>query len=88
MSELLHIALVAEGPTDRIVLEAVIKAILNNRPFVLNQLQPEGSLAFGELGAGWSGVYRWCKQSVKRGSGRLSNDRLVFNLYDILILHP
>lgn len=57
MSDPLHIALVVEGPTDRIVIEAVLKAMLRDRAFVITQLQPEGSVAFGGLGAGWVGVY-------------------------------
>jgi len=86
MSEPLYIALVAEGPTDRIVIESVIKAVLNDRTFVLKLLQPEDSLSFGALGGGWSGVYHWCKQSAKRGSGLISKD-FFFDYYDILILH-
>lgn len=57
------------------------------RSFLLLQLQPEESLAFGPLGSGWPGVYRWCKQSCKRGGGRLSGDSLVFTQYDLLFLH-
>ncbi len=87
MSEPLRVALVAEGPTDRIVLDAALRAMLDQRPFILKQLHPEGSSVFNELGTGWVGVYRWCKQSARRGGGRLSSDRLVFNSYDILILH-
>lgn len=85
MSEPLRLALVAEGPTDRIVIDAAISRILDERPFILIQLHPEGSLAFGPLGGGWGGVYRWCKQAVTRG-GLLSNDPL-FLAYDLLILH-
>ncbi len=87
MSELLRIALVAEGPTDRIVIESGLRAFLSGRSFVLNQLQPEGSLAFGNRGSGWTGVYRWCKQAAKRGGGRLGEDALLFQNYHILILH-
>ena len=87
MSDPLRIALVAEGPTDGVVIEAALKAILGERPFVLTQLQPEGSLAFGALGAGWVGVYRWSRQSSGRGKGRLQNDALLFQTYDLLILH-
>ena len=64
MSDRLRIALVAEGSTDRVVIEAALRFILGSRPFVLNQLQPVGSVAFGPMGAGWSGVYRWCQQAV------------------------
>jgi hypothetical protein len=85
MSEPLRLALVAEGPTDRAVIDAALSKILDKRPFILIQLQPEGSLAFGPLGTGWGGVYRWCKQAVAR-DGALSNDPL-FLSYDLLILH-
>lgn len=87
MSDPVRIALVAEGPTDRIVIEAAIRSMLGERPFVLRQLQPEESVAFGPLGTGWGGVYRWCKDSARRGHGRLSGDALVSIGYDMLVLH-
>jgi hypothetical protein len=87
MSEPLRVALVAEGPTDRTVIRSALKAVLGERPFVLNQLQPEESLAFGPLGTGWSGVYRWCKAAAKEGAGRLAGNALPFLLHDILVLH-
>jgi hypothetical protein len=87
MSDPLRIALVAEGPTDKIVIEAALKSILDDRSFILKQLQPEGSLAFGPLGSGWTGVYRWCRQASQRGQGWLSRDALLFAAYDLLILH-
>lgn len=86
MSEL-RVALVAEGPTDGIVVGAALTAILGDRPYVLTQLQPEGSVVFGSIGPGWVGAYRWCKQSASRGAGRLSGDTMVFQNFDILILH-
>ncbi len=87
MSEPLRVAVVAEGPTDGIVIRAALAAILPDRPFVPVQLQPEGSLAFGSTGGGWSGVYRWCKQAVRRGSGRLSGDLLTLGRFDIVVIH-
>lgn len=87
MSDPLRIALVAEGPTDGVVIESALRSILDERPFVLKQIFPEGSTSFGELGTGWIGVYRWCRQSAKRGAGALSNDKLVFQNFDLLILH-
>ena len=39
----LRIALVAEGPTDFVIIEAALKAILPGA-FILTQLQPEASL--------------------------------------------
>src|SRR5205085_10570829 len=87
MSDPLRIALVAEGPTDGVVIEAALRSMLSERPFVLTQIFPEGSISFGQLGTGWAGVYRWCHQSAKRGNGRLQGDALVFQNYDLLILH-
>ena len=86
MSEPLRIALVAEGPTDGIVIEAALQAILYKRSFILKQIFPEGSDTFGEMGTGWAGVYRWCRQSARRG-GALSGDALLFQNYDLLVLH-
>lgn len=86
ISEPLRIALVAEGPTDKIVIQAAVTQLLGDRHFVLQQLQPEESLAFGPLGTGWGGVYQWCRQAVKRAGGQLRNDPL-FHSYDMLILH-
>lgn len=83
----MRLGLVAEGPTDRIVIEAAVRAILADRRFVLTQLQPEQSAAFGPLGTGWAGVLRWCEQSAARGKGRLHDDALAFAVQDILILH-
>lgn len=87
MSDALRVALVAEGPTDRVVVQAALSVVLSGRSFVLTQLQPEGSVAFGRLGSGWTGIYRWCKQAAARGSGRLSGDALLFGNYNLLVLH-
>ena len=86
MSDRVRIAWVAEGPTDRIVIEAAIRSMLGGRPFVLHQIQPEQSAAFGRTGAGWGGVYRWCKGARQRGGGRLSSDALAYFDRDLLIL--
>lgn len=86
MSDPLRIALVAEGPTDRIVIEAAVSCLLRPRSFILKQLHPEASAAFGPLGPGWAGVYRWCRQAVQRATGSLRQDPL-FASYDVLVLH-
>jgi hypothetical protein len=83
----LNIALIAEGKTDFIVLEAALKAIID-RPFVLNLLQPETSDAFGGAGAhggGWGGVYRWCRQLVSMGCAVAANPSLAG--YDLVLVH-
>lgn len=52
----LHIALVAEGETDLVIIEAALKAIIE-RPFILTKLQPEATNP--KMGTGWSGVLKW-----------------------------
>ncbi|MBW2708701.1 MAG: hypothetical protein JRD04_05375 [Deltaproteobacteria bacterium] len=87
MSKVLRIAFVVEGPTDFVMLKAVIENLLEGRDFVPQVLQPEMSEAFktvpGEDG-GWPGVLRWCLQSADQGGGRLSNNPL-FAFHDLLI---
>src|SRR6478735_7995827 len=91
MSSTVRVAVVAEGVTDLVVLEAAIGSMLNGRTFISTLLQPEGSVAFtargdaGPLGGGWKGVYKWCRQSALLG-GRLSGDPIFIN-YDLLVLH-
>lgn len=91
MSNTLQIALVAEGITDYVVINAAIESMLNGRSFILKLLQPEGSVAFtgsgnaGLLGGGWKGVYQWCLQATDCG-GQLSYHPLFIN-YDLLVLH-
>jgi len=86
MSEPLRVALVAEGPTERVVIEAALASILRERPFILKQLQPEESLPFGAIGTGWVGVYRWCRQAVARSGTSLRQD-ILYRAYDLLLLH-
>jgi len=86
MSNPFRVAVVAEGPTDKIVIQAVVSRIFGARAFILRQLQPEESEAFTPLGTGWGGVYRWCRQASERTGGPIRND-LLFQTYDLLILH-
>lgn len=89
MSDPLRVALVAEGPTDGVVIEGAIRAMLGDRSFVLTQLFPEARSAggFGPLGSGWGGVYRWCHQATALGQGRLQGHALLFLAFDLIIFH-
>lgn len=78
-----RIALVAEGPTDFIVIEAALKAVLQ-RPFVLNQLQPEPTRP--EIGAGWCGVFKWCQEFRQRGAVSIGSDPTLSH-FDLVIVH-
>ena len=91
MSDVVRIGLVAEGPTDAIVIRSAIQAILGHDRFTLQLLQPDDSDAFiggfGPHGGGWKGVGRWCLQAVERnGPGGLCGD-LLFGQHDLLIVH-
>ena len=92
MSEPLRIAAVVEGPTDAIVLQAILRALLpDDADFVFHTLQPEGSVAFGSasfgrVGAGWVGVYRWSRKSVQEGGGSVSGSSAL-SYHDLLIVH-
>ena len=90
MSDPLRVAVAVEGPTDAIVLEAILNALLPNTEFVLQTLQPEGSLAFDAVpsrgtGVGWVDVYRWCRQSVSEGGGSVSGSLAMLH-HDVLIV--
>ena len=92
MSKKIHIATAVEGPTDGIVLLAILKALQpDNVEFVRHPLQPEESAAFhssssGKLGGGWGGVYRWCRQSAGEGGGSVSGSSVLWG-HDLLIVH-
>ncbi len=56
---------VCEGPTDFTVITAILSAVVPG-PFRATMIQPEvprfAGEAFGELGSGWRGIWRWCEQ--------------------------
>jgi hypothetical protein len=79
----LRVALVAEGPTDGVVIEAALKALLP-RPFVLTQLQPESTRP--KIGTGWGGVLRWCADFATRRHARLEDDPTLTG-FDLFVIH-
>lgn len=98
MSEALRVALVAEGPTDRIAIGTILSAVWGVEvPFICTLIQPErreaelgGSadasqaVAYGATGGGWGGVYRWCRSIAAKGTGEVLQ---VGELqYDMLIM--
>ena len=89
MSNLVRVGLVAEGWTDRSVINAAIAALVGAQAYQLRLLQPEDPAATAPFGAarpfGWTGVYRWCREVVER-AGRLRDD-VTLNTYDIVIVH-
>lgn len=79
----LRIALIAEGATDYVIIEAALKAILP-RPFIMTQLQPETTQP--EMGSGWGGVLKWCYTASERFPGPVTNDPTLSG-YDMVIIH-
>ena len=91
MSEPLRVAAAVEGPTDAIVLRAVLDRLVGNAEFEFQTLQPEGSAVFcsapfGKTGVGWGGVYRWARQSAAEGGGSVAGSSVLSN-HDLLIVH-
>ena len=91
MYEPLRVAVAVEGPTDVILLQAILSGILQDVEFELQTLQPEGSVAFGASsfcrpGVGWVGVYRWCRQAASEGGGHVSSSSVLGN-HDVLLVH-
>jgi hypothetical protein len=79
----LRIALVCEGDTDLVIIEAALKAV-QGRTFVLTKLQPEATRPI--LGSGWTGVLKWCDAAGQRHAGSLDTDPSLGN-FDLLIIH-
>jgi hypothetical protein len=79
----LRVAVVAEGPTDFIVIEAALKAILD-RPFIAIALQPEATQP--QVGQGWCGVLKWCRALTARGCNTPEDD-VTLPGFDLFVLH-
>ena len=82
----MNIGTVVEGPTDRLVLQAVLDRLCpgEHRYFPLQPME-----TFGETGTGWKGVRRWCRETWQReGAGLdkvLSGD--TGSPLDLLVIH-
>lgn len=80
----LRIALVSEGPTDDVLLDAALKAVLGQKAFLLIPLRPEATNP--DFGGGWGGVLKWCAATATRWQGLLDDDPLLAS-FDLLIIH-
>lgn len=77
-----RIALVAEGATDAIVIEAALRAVLG-RPFLLSLLQPEPTRP--DLGGGWAGVFKWCQEFRQRKAPSLESDPTLQGFHMVIV---
>ena len=80
------IGTVVEGPTDRLVLKAVLGKLIPGQHRYL-PLQPTPTL--GETGSGWKGVRRWCRETWRREG--LTLDAILSGAtgpaLDLLVIH-
>src|SRR5208282_3199668 len=87
MSDPLRVALVVEGPTDFVVLNAALGALLPDREFEATVLWPELSKGLEpRTSGGWTAVYHWCRLMVRQAAGPAHRNSL-FKTFDLLILH-
>lgn len=56
MSEPVRVAVAVEGPTDAVVIKAIVHRLLGKSDFELQVLQPETSSAFGATAEGFVAV--------------------------------
>jgi hypothetical protein len=88
MSSPLRIAIVCEGPTDKIILDELIEAVVGHPNFRSVLVQPLMSALvsdFGPYGGGWAGVLRWCTQAVADGIPFEESKTAINN--DLIIVH-
>lgn len=78
----LQIGMAVEGPTDAIVVQAGLSAFLRST-FTAVTLQPDTPL--GKIGAGWSGVFWWCRQIASQGYSNLMESP-VLTCLDLVII--
>jgi hypothetical protein len=85
VSDTPRVVLAVEGPTDTIVLRAILRTVLED--FELIVAQPESTNLgsnYGPDGGGWKGVRGWC-QGVAQSGGTASSP--VFQNADLVIVH-
>lgn len=90
MSDPLTVGIVADGPTDQLILDAVLSSL--SGPVRFMSLQPETSVGLAAVssrhGMGWRGVLSWC-QHVTARSGNIAAylDSTFGPPIDMLVIH-
>ena len=79
----LRVAVVAEGPTDAVLIDAALKAVLP-RSFSTVLLQPEATRP--AVGTGWCGVFKWCREFAARRTAQLEADPTLPG-FDLFVIH-
>ena len=82
----MKIGTVVEGPTDRLLLEAIISHVMPGEHQFL-ALQPVGlGASLGETGTGWKGVRRFCREIYQRHQSNIASYMADYQL-DLLVIH-
>lgn len=76
------VGLVAEGPSDHIILEGIVRAVLGD--VECRYIHPEETLESRERGSGWKGVRRWCREHADGLPAFLS---AITPRIDLLVVH-
>ncbi|MDR2754236.1 MAG: hypothetical protein LBC20_00885 [Planctomycetaceae bacterium] len=91
MSETLEIGIIAEGPTDILVIKEIVENLISDQyEFICTSIQPKCSAAFEqlntELGTGWSGVCRCLLEMKKQSNGKF-DQHIGIQRLNMLIIH-
>lgn len=81
-----RVGVIAEGPTDISVIEAIVKSIFPQKVFVFYPISPsqeELSMQKKDEGFGWSGVYRICRNLGEK----LKLVEEINGVFDCVIIH-
>jgi hypothetical protein len=86
MSRPVRVAFVMEGPTDYVVLRAVVRALLNGRDFEPTNIWPElDENLRPKTEGGWGAVYKWCRQVLEQAEGP-ARENPVFAQNDVVVI--
>lgn len=84
----LTIGIVAEGPTDVILIEELVSLLLpGEHHFLLLQPDLSETPGFGVHGAGWKGVVAWCESIAKEYGDISFYMQKAVPVMDLLIIH-
>jgi len=91
MSDSLAIGIIAEGPTDHIVIKEAIQNLTKGKgDITFYPIQPELTESFaqieGQTGTGWSGVYRQIEFIREYGDFQVATN-LILSSLDVLVVH-
>lgn len=80
------IGVISEGPTDRLMVEAVVQHLFPGKHRYRLLQPPDGGGAYGN---GWKGVRRWCQETHNGALPRLADyfSGSIGEVYDLLIIH-